>query len=262
MSARTKLVCTLGPASATPKMVRGSSKPAPRSSDQLLARHAGGPRPERLDRARGGGVTGRSLSILADLPAEGPPRGRVSRPVRVPGRPVVRDPTRGARRRDGSKQPHPARGRPPGRRPDPARGRRRGARSPEPRATACRPSACARLGPQQGVNVPAERLSLPPVTERDREMLRHVLDLGVDLVAQSFVRVPPTSGSSARRWGSAPSDRGQDRDPSGRGRLRADPRCRGRGDGGPRGSGVELPMEEIPSCRSDCSGQPGSPTNR
>jgi pyruvate kinase len=42
----------------------------------------------------------------------------------------------------------------------------------------------------QGVNVPAERLSLPAITERDREGLARALDLGVDLVAQSFVRGP------------------------------------------------------------------------
>ena len=40
----------------------------------------------------------------------------------------------------------------------------------------------------QGVNVPAERLGLPPVTDRDRESLARALTLGVDLVAQSFVR--------------------------------------------------------------------------
>jgi pyruvate kinase len=39
-----------------------------------------------------------------------------------------------------------------------------------------------------GVNVPAERLRLPAITERDRVALAAALDLGVDLVAQSFVR--------------------------------------------------------------------------
>jgi pyruvate kinase len=39
-----------------------------------------------------------------------------------------------------------------------------------------------------GVNVPAERLGLPAITSRDREALERALDLGVDLVAQSFVR--------------------------------------------------------------------------
>jgi pyruvate kinase len=39
-----------------------------------------------------------------------------------------------------------------------------------------------------GVNVPAERLGLPAITDRDREALAAALDLGVDLVAQSFIR--------------------------------------------------------------------------
>jgi len=39
-----------------------------------------------------------------------------------------------------------------------------------------------------GLNVPAERLSVPAITDRDREGLAHALDLGADLVAQSFVR--------------------------------------------------------------------------
>jgi pyruvate kinase len=39
-----------------------------------------------------------------------------------------------------------------------------------------------------GVNVPAERLSLPGITDRDRTELAEALELGVDLVAQSFVR--------------------------------------------------------------------------
>ncbi len=39
-----------------------------------------------------------------------------------------------------------------------------------------------------GVNVPAERLGLPAITDRDRACLEVALDSGVDLVAQSFVR--------------------------------------------------------------------------
>ncbi|HSJ51082.1 MAG TPA: pyruvate kinase [Actinomycetota bacterium] len=39
-----------------------------------------------------------------------------------------------------------------------------------------------------GVNVPAERLGLPAVTERDRMRLAEALGRGADLVAQSFVR--------------------------------------------------------------------------
>jgi len=42
--------------------------------------------------------------------------------------------------------------------------------------------------PGAGLNVPSERLSLPGVTERDRTLLDPVLEMGVDYVAQSFVR--------------------------------------------------------------------------
>ncbi|MGZ4153233.1 MAG: pyruvate kinase [Actinomycetota bacterium] len=39
-----------------------------------------------------------------------------------------------------------------------------------------------------GLNVPAERLRLPAITDRDRLALATAIELGVDLVAQSFVR--------------------------------------------------------------------------
>jgi len=39
-----------------------------------------------------------------------------------------------------------------------------------------------------GVNIPSERLSLPAITDRDRHALEVALSIGVDLVAQSFVR--------------------------------------------------------------------------
>ncbi len=45
-----------------------------------------------------------------------------------------------------------------------------------------------RVGSGQGVNVPAEKLGLPGVTDRDREGLQHAIGLGVDGVLQSFVR--------------------------------------------------------------------------
>ncbi len=47
-----------------------------------------------------------------------------------------------------------------------------------------------RFGSGQGVNVPAERLGLPPVTDRDRNGLALALELGADFIAQSFVRAP------------------------------------------------------------------------
>ena len=45
-----------------------------------------------------------------------------------------------------------------------------------------------RVGSGQGVNVPAEKLGLPGVTDRDREGLRQAMELGIDGVLQSFVR--------------------------------------------------------------------------
>jgi len=39
-----------------------------------------------------------------------------------------------------------------------------------------------------GVNVPADRLSLPAIGGHDRELARLAVDLGIDLVGQSFVR--------------------------------------------------------------------------
>jgi pyruvate kinase len=44
------------------------------------------------------------------------------------------------------------------------------------------------VGARAGVNVPSERLSLPAITDGDRAALARAVDLGVDLVAQSFIR--------------------------------------------------------------------------
>ena len=69
MNARTKLVCTLGPASATPKMVRGLVE-AGASVFRINCSHG-----TADDHARGVSIvreveeaTGRSLAVLADLP--------------------------------------------------------------------------------------------------------------------------------------------------------------------------------------------------
>jgi pyruvate kinase len=39
-----------------------------------------------------------------------------------------------------------------------------------------------------GLNVPADRLSAPSLTEKDRADLNHAIDMGAELIAQSFVR--------------------------------------------------------------------------
>jgi pyruvate kinase len=104
----------------------------------------------------------------------------------------------------------------------------------------------------QGVNVPAERLGLPAVTERDREGLARALQLGADYVAQSFVRGPqdvrelrslmddaavPIVAKIETRPAVQDVDRILDE---------ADALMVARGD-----LGVELPMEEIPLIQKD-----------
>ena len=111
--------------------------------------------------------------------------------------------------------------------------------------TQCVAGGTVRSG--QGVNVPAERLGLPPVTDRDREGLSRALELGADFVAQSFVRAP----SDVRELRAAMGDqyvpiiakietRPAVTDIEGI-LVEADAVMIARGD-----LGVELPMEQIP----------------
>ncbi len=103
------------------------------------------------------------------------------------------------------------------------------------------------IRPRAGVNVPAERLSIPAITERDREALTSALDLGVDLVAQSFVRsAADVIGLRALMgWREVPIVAKIETRPAiediGAILERADAIMVARGD-----LGVELPMEEIP----------------
>jgi pyruvate kinase len=98
-----------------------------------------------------------------------------------------------------------------------------------------------------GVNVPAERLGLPGITERDRAGLAEALGFGADLVAQSFVR----SGADTEELRALMGERAvpivakiETRpavDRLGEILDQADAIMVARGD-----LGVELPMEDIP----------------
>jgi pyruvate kinase len=253
----TKLVCTLGPASATPKMVRGLVE-AGASVFRVNLSHG---RPE--DHARAVGLvreaeraSGRSLAVLADLP--------------------------GPKVRLGTVQPDPLRLRPGqrfGLRPD-GPGDASGAATSHPGLAAdLRPgdrvlladgavelvvarihggavdTECIRggaVGSRQGVNVPAERLSLPAVTDRDREGLARMLDLGVDLVGQSFVRGPRDVEELRAAMGDravpivAKIETKPAVDAIDEILARADGLMVARGD-----LGVELPMEKIPLLQKD-----------
>jgi pyruvate kinase len=195
VTTRTKLVCTLGPATNTPKFIRGlvtagatifrinfsHGTPADHARAVALVRAT----EAKLDRA---------LAVMADLPGPKVRLGVVSPDALklTPGQAFALRPD-GEGDQDGSSTTYPAL----------ASDLRVGDRilladgaveltvsdiDGSIVRTDCVRGGTVRSG--QGVNVPAERLSLPAVTERDREGLVRALDLGVDLVAQSFVRDP------------------------------------------------------------------------
>jgi len=193
--ARTKLVCTLGPASASPSLVQGLVR-AGTSVFRLNFSHGTGEEHARMVGLirDAEDATGKPLAVLVDLP--------------------------GPKVRLGSVRSDPFAFRPGQRfelRPE-GNGDDRGASTTYPGLagdlqvddrvlladgaveltvsaiagdivhTECVAGGSVRSG--QGVNVPAERLGLPAVTDRDREGLVRALDLGADFVAQSFVRAP------------------------------------------------------------------------
>jgi len=193
--ARTKLVCTLGPASATPKMVQGLVR-AGTSVFRINVSHG---TPDEHERMTGivrdaEAALDTPLAVLIDLPGPKVRLGDVHpEPLAVkPGqrfelRPAGDPDARGTNTTyDGLAS-------------DLSIGDRvllaDGAVELTVTGiegmiveTRCVRGGVVRSG--QGVNVPAEQLSLPAVTDRDREALARALDLGADFVAQSFVRDP------------------------------------------------------------------------
>ncbi|MEO8475570.1 MAG: pyruvate kinase [Actinomycetota bacterium] len=194
MNARTKLVCTLGPASATPRLVRalveaGTSIFRINFSHGTPEDHA---RSLRLVREVEE-TTGKALAVLADLPG---PKVRLGQMHTDPFKFV---PNQRFSLRPGDPGPEGTSTTYPELAQDLLAGDRvllaDGAVELTVTSVAdglvdlmCVRGGTVRSG--QGVNVPAERLSLPAVTDRDREGLARALELGVDLVAQSFVRGP------------------------------------------------------------------------
>jgi pyruvate kinase len=250
--ARTKLVCTLGPASATPKLIQGLVR-AGASVFRLNFSHG-----SAEDHARMVGlvreteaVVGRALAVLVDLPGPKVRLGTLSPD------PFSFKPGQGfALRPGGEGDASGCATTYPGLANDLRAGDRvllaDGAVELTVTAidggsvkTECVRGGAVRSG--QGVNVPAERLGLPGVTDRDREGLARALDLGADFIAQSFVRSPrdlrelrdamggrtvPIVAKIETRPAVQDVDRILDE---------ADALMIARGD-----LGVELPMEEIP----------------
>ena len=193
MTARTKLVCTLGPATNTPTSIAGLVSAGAtifriNLSHGSPADHARAVELVRAAEAKGDGA----LAVMADLPGPKVRLGTIEPdPLKlVPGQAFALRP---GGEEHGVATTYRAL----------AHDLRAGDRvlladgavelsvteiEGEIVRTECVRGGTVRSG--QGVNVPAERLSLPAVTDRDREGLARALDLGVDLVAQSFVRGP------------------------------------------------------------------------
>jgi pyruvate kinase len=253
----TKLVCTLGPASATPKMVQGLAR-AGTSVFRLNMSHG---TPEEHARIAGlvrdaEGPSGRALALLVDLPGAKVRLGTLA-PDPFPFRPgmtfVLRPGGPGDARGAATTYPGLAEDLRPGDRVLLADG------AVELTVTAIEGAdvrtECVRGGfasSHQGVNLPAERLGLPAITDRDRESLERALGFGVDFVAQSFVRSP----ADVRELRSLMGDRAVpivakiETGPAVRGFEgildEADAIMIARGD-----LGVELPIEEIPLIQKD-----------
>jgi len=255
--ARTKLICTLGPASATPKLIEGLVR-AGASVFRLNFSHGTPEEHARMvELVRGVEASvARSLAVLVDLPGPKVRLGSVAGDP-FPFKPGQRFELRASGEGDdrGAATTYPS-------------------LSEDLRAgdrvlladgaveltvtglddgvvrTECLRGGTVRSG--QGVNVPAERLGLPAVTDRDREGLSRALAMGADLIAQSFVRAP----EDVRQLRDLMEDRVvpivakietrpavEDVD---RILEEADAVMIARGD-----LGVELPMEEIPLIQKD-----------
>lgn len=191
---RAKLVCTLGPATGTAEAVRGLVRAGADVFRVNLSHGTGADHSALVELVRRAvEEEGRDLAVMADLPG---PKIRLGELLAEPLKIVAGQ--RFLLRAEGG--PGDAEGATttyPGLAGDLRRGDRillaDGAVElivqealAEGAVTECVRGGSIRS--RAGVNVPAERLSLPAITDRDREGLARALDLGVDLIAQSFVR--------------------------------------------------------------------------
>ena len=193
----TKLVCTLGPASDSPGRIRALAEAG---CDVFRVNLSHG-EPETQSAAIASvhevsEALGADLAVMADLPG---PKIRLgdlaTEPLRLePGASFVLRPGGGAGDAAGAATTHPGLA---------------GDLEPEDRLllsdgavelavvetrgdeVVTRVVRGGRIRSAAGVNVPAERLGLPALTDRDRAGLEVALAAGVDLVAQSFVRRAP-----------------------------------------------------------------------
>ncbi len=194
ISRRTKIVCTLGPASETPETLRAMIRAGMDVARINFSHGSHADHARRIAAARDAAAAeGRVLAILADL--QGPKlrigdiaAGRAAlvagQPFTLTGRPVAGDAT-------SVHLPHPellAALRPGDivRLDDGLLELR--VRQNDGADARCDVIAGGELLPRKGVSVPHVAVSMPAVTEKDRADLAYALGLNVDYIAQSFVR--------------------------------------------------------------------------
>jgi pyruvate kinase len=196
MSRRAKISCTLGPASATPEVVRGLVD-AGMDVARLNLSHATHAEHARLcglvrDAAR---ASGRAVAVLADL--QGPKirfgrfaGGRATLANGAEFTIVTGDIVGDASRASTSYAPL-ARELAPGDVLLVNDGLvRLEVIATDGRAARCRVVEGGEVADHKGLNLPGARLSTPALTPKDRDDLAFVLGLPVDLIALSFVRQP------------------------------------------------------------------------
>lgn len=251
MTRRVKLVCTLGPATAAAGAVRALAEAGAGVFRVNLSHGTPGSRRDAVEAVRRAGEElGRDLAVMADLPG---PKIRLGELAAEPvllreGAPFVLRAAGGPGDATGAATSYPflAQDLRPGDRVFLADGSVelvvRETRAADVVTEVVRGG---HLRSRAGVNVPAERLSLPAVTEADRRALREAFDLGADLLAQSFVRRGEDVAALRALAGRAPIVAKVETRPAveraGEVLAQADALMVARGD-----LGVELPMEEIP----------------
>jgi pyruvate kinase len=194
MRRRTKIVCTLGPASSSPEAIRAL---VDAGMDVARLNFSHGSRDEHATacaRVReASNATGRSVAVLIDLQG---PKIRLGRfqggaAVLEPGSVFVvsSEVMEGTRERASVTYEHVARDLSPGDTVliDDGSVKLRAVES-DGREVSCQVLEGGPLSDSKGVNLPGTRLTASALTEKDVDDLRFALDMGVDVVALSFVR--------------------------------------------------------------------------
>lgn len=191
---RTKIVCTLGPATSSPERVRALVE-AGMDVARLNFSHGSHDEHTSLYEAvrRASDETGRAVGVMADLQG---PKIRLGRfeggaAVLTPGSTftVTTEPGEGTSERASVSYEALAREMAPGDTLLIDDGMiKLCAISSDGRSVNCQVIEGGPLSDNKGVNLPGTRMGVPALTAKDLDDLRFALNLGVDMVALSFVR--------------------------------------------------------------------------